>query len=105
MKLRAILLTLALVSCRPDAPVAPGPNPNPQPDPNPVTAERCEAACSGLRRAECREGFPTPGPPPIACAEICATSSEQRHWPLACWAAATTRADVLACGGTRCPPR
>lgn len=61
----------------------------------------CEAACDGLRRADCEEGAPSPDGHP--CEEVCRTSG--RSWPLACWADARTPDDVRRCGKTRCLKR
>jgi len=103
LALASIAPAMVVSGCRvehPEQPDAPAPTPAPTPTPGLAT---CDDACEGLRRANCREGFPTPGN--VTCEDTCRTSSEQRTWPLTCWAGAQTKADVLACGGTRCPPR
>lgn len=84
---------LAACSSRPARDADPLPKPPP---------DACAAACGGLKRAGCWEAEPTEGG--ITCVEVCRSSSTERGWPLACWAASSTRAEVVACGRTRCQP-
>jgi len=85
---------IVLVACVPE-PIKPTPGPVQPPSPS-----ACQAACIGLRTAQCREGYPTPGG--ITCLELCERSPLPRQ--LACWAEAKTSTDVVRCGGTRCTP-
>lgn len=86
------LLACALVACPPPAP-------KPVPAPLDSDTALCEGACAGLARAGCLEARVGATP---SCATVCTRSTALRAWPLRCWAAATTRDDILACGGTRC---
>jgi hypothetical protein len=95
LALFAIAGIVAIVACKPGDPVPP-------PPPGPLGPDTCEAACAGLRAAKCREGFETEGG--ASCETVCAASSNDRQWPKACWAGATTRAEILRCGKTRCRP-
>lgn len=96
MKLGLLFAIVALVAaCRTEPPRGPAPFPPGE--------YSCSGACGGLRRAGCREGFDTPGG--ATCETVCAESDGARAWPLGCWAGASTRDEVLACGATRCRPR
>lgn len=101
MKLGLVVGLLVLAACRTEAP--PKPVPSRPPVTFPPGQDTCSGACEGLRRAGCREGFPTPDG--AACEDVCANSDGTRAWPKACWAGASTRDEVLACGSTRCRPR
>ncbi len=100
----AYVLALALMLVIAPSLLGCSPAKDPPANPPPELTEHCLGACEGLRRAKCREGFATPGGVP--CETVCITSSASQTWPLACWAGAQSRDEVLACPGakTQCFP-
>ena len=95
--LLAMLMLVSIAACydatKPLPPYQPIYGPPPADDQS--GGASCAAACSRLLELGCPEGEG-------ACAATCSRASELRSLPLACWAAAKTKADAKACGSLRC---